>query len=115
MSLFPHFITNFRFSCQSNILATQTKIDEIIINLLSLVFIFIPSPFSSLAKDARLDTTEIEILSMAKTVSIIFATYNQVLKLESSLLYQHLFIFLLKRHNWIGLLFKRDGMEREID
>lgn len=59
ISLFFYSITNFLFYCQSNILATQTKIDKAIINLPSTVFTSIPSPFSSLIKDAQLDNNSV--------------------------------------------------------
>ena len=52
---------------------------------------------------------------MTDVISIIFTTYNQVLKLESSPPYQYLSIFLLKRHNWISLLLQYDRIEEEID
>ena len=52
---------------------------------------------------------------MAEAVSIIFATHNQVLKLEFSSLYQHFFIFLPEKYDQISLLLKRNEMEGEID
>lgn len=50
-------ITNFLFHRRLDLLATQTKMDEVIINLLPPVFTFISSLFSSLAKDAQSDST----------------------------------------------------------
>lgn len=58
---------------------------------------------------------EEEVLSMAKAISITFATCNQALKLESSFPYYYFSIPLLETHDWIDLLPKRDGMEGEID
>ena len=52
---------------------------------------------------------------MTKIVLIIFAIWNQVLKLESSPSYQYLFILLSEIHNQIGLLFKFDEIEGKIE
>ena len=55
ISLPLHSITNFSFPRRSDRFATQTRIDEAIVNLSPSVFPSIPSPFYSLAKDARSD------------------------------------------------------------
>lgn len=52
-------ITNFWFYCQSDLLATQIKIDKAIVILSPPVFIFIPSPFSFSTKDAQFDSTSV--------------------------------------------------------
>ena len=100
INLFLYSITNFLFDYQLDIFATQTKMDEEIVNLSSPIFISIPLPFLSLAKDAWSDSTSVIFPFFPSKDAQLdkFATQMMLneaiisLFLLVSLLFHHLFI-----------------------